>query len=165
MRLSISRATVAVVFSAAIGATPGTPPVSAAARCESLSTRPPNATVTTATAVTGGSFTLPGAQRPMAGLPDFCRISGVIKPTPSSEIVFETWLPLEKWNQKFSAVGNGGWAGNILFGQLADQIRRGYATAATNTGHEAAAGFGPSEIRVSCFRSDWSTLRRAQSTR
>ncbi len=141
MRLSISRATVAVVFSAAIGATPGTPPVSAAARCESLSTvRLSNVTINAATAVMGGSFTPPGARAPIAGLPDFCRVTGVIKPTSTSEVVFETWLPLEKWNQRFSAIGNGGWAGVIMFGQLADQIRRGYATASSNTGHDAGQG-------------------------
>jgi len=34
----------------------------------------------------------------------------------------------------------GGWAGIISYGPLADQLRRGYATASTNTGHEASPG-------------------------
>ena len=49
-------------------------------------------------------------------------------------------MPLEKWNGKFAGVGNGGWAGTISFGGLAEQLRRGYATASTNTGHEFAPG-------------------------
>ncbi len=58
----------------------------------------------------------------------------------SSQIVFEVRLPLDNWNGKFAGVGNGGWAGTISFGPLADQLRRGYATASTNTGHEVSPG-------------------------
>ena len=50
------------------------------------------------------------------------------------------WLPLEKWNGRFAGVGNGGWAGTVSFGALATQIRRGYAAASTNTGHQAVPG-------------------------
>jgi feruloyl esterase len=50
------------------------------------------------------------------------------------------WLPLQSWNGGFAGVGNGGWAGSISFGALQGQIRRGYATASSNTGHEAAPG-------------------------
>jgi feruloyl esterase len=76
----------------------------------------------------------------MTNLPPFCRVAGVIKPTSESQIRFEVWMPLQTWNGKFAGVGNGGWAGNISFGALAEQIRRGYASASTNTGHEAAPG-------------------------
>ena len=64
----------------------------------------------------------------------------MVAPTTESEIKFEVWLPFEKWNGKFAGVGNGGWAGNISYGGLAEQIRRGYASASTNTGHDAAPG-------------------------
>jgi feruloyl esterase len=37
-------------------------------------------------------------------------------------------------------VGNGGWAGSIPFGGLAEQIRRNNASASTNTGHEDRPG-------------------------
>ena len=102
--------------------------------------RLPNTTITAAQAITSGSFTPPGATNAITNLPPFCRVAGVIAPTSESQIRFEVWLPLEKWNGKFAGVGNGGWAGNISFGALADQIRRGYASASTNTGHEAAPG-------------------------
>ena len=121
---------------------PGVPlprPIQADA-CAALATRPlPNTTITAAQAVTTGSFTPPGAG-PIAGLPPFCRVAGTIAPTSDSQILFEVWLPLEKWNGKFAGVGNGGWAGVISFPQLAEHLRRGYAAASTNTGHEAAPG-------------------------
>jgi feruloyl esterase len=37
-------------------------------------------------------------------------------------------------------VGNGGFAGSIDYGSMARNLKRGYATAATDTGHEAEAG-------------------------
>ena len=43
------------------------------------------------------------------------------------------------WNAKFLGVGNGGFAGSIGYGALGDDLKRGYATAATDTGHEAEA--------------------------
>lgn len=97
-------------------------------------------TITAAQAVTTGSFTPPGSTAPIANLPPFCRVAGVIAPTSESEIRVEVWLPLERWNGKVAGVGNGGWAGTISFGPLAEQLRRGYAAASTNTGHEAAGG-------------------------
>ncbi len=54
-----------------------------------------------------------------------------------SHIQFEVWLPSQSWNQRFRGLGNGGFAGQIGYTQLADSIRRGYASAATDDGHEA----------------------------
>jgi feruloyl esterase len=131
----------AVAVAAATGLPLASGSASRAAQCEGLSAlHLPNTTLTEATVVAGGSFTPPGANQAISGLPGFCRVTGVIKPTSTSEIVFETWLPLEKWNKKFAAVGNGGWSGIVSYGALADQIRRGYASASTNTGHVAAPG-------------------------
>src|SRR5437016_10156151 len=87
-----------------------------------------------------GCFTPPGSTNPISTLPSFCRVAGEIAPTRESHIVFEVWMPLEKWNGKFAGVGNGGWAGSISFGPLASQLRRGYASASTNTGHAAVPG-------------------------
>ncbi len=111
-----------------------------AAACAPLATqRLPNATISVAETITGGSFT-PQNAAVITNLPPFCRIAGIIAPTTESQIRFEVWLPLEKWNGKFAGVGNGGWAGTISYGGLAEQVRRGYATASTNTGHEVTPG-------------------------
>jgi Tannase and feruloyl esterase len=111
------------------------------APCASLAARAlPNTTIATAQEVTNGSFTPPGANNALQNLPPFCRVAGVIAPTADSDIRFEAWMPLANWNGKFAGVGNGGWAGVISYGPLAEQLRRGYAAASTNTGHEPAQG-------------------------
>jgi feruloyl esterase len=128
------------VMTAAIGARIAAQTGTADA-CARLSAQQlPATTIGTAQAVTAGSFTVPGTTNTLSGLPPFCRVSGTIAPTNQSQILFEVWLPLEKWNGKLAGVGNGGWAGTISWGPLAEQLRRGYATASTNTGHEAAPG-------------------------
>ena len=109
------------------------------------------ATITSAVDVSAGLFkpaTAPAAatppQRsgpPPQPIPQHCRVTLVLKPTPNSNINVELWLPTENWNGKFLAVGNGGWAGSIQgYGDMQEALRRGYATAATDTGHSAADG-------------------------
>ncbi len=116
---------------------------SPAVACSGLAAqRLPNTTISVAQAVTSGSFTPSGRRNAFTNLPPFCRVAGVIEPTSESHILFEVWLPLEDWNGKFAGVGNGGWAGFISFGDLGDQLRRGYASASTNTGHEGDPGHG-----------------------
>ena len=119
------------------------PPVSAltarAADCATLSgVKLPNTTLTTAQAVPAGRFTPPSG-RPLDRLPAFCRLAGVIRPSTDSDIRFEVWLPASDWNGKFLSVGNGGFAGSINYFALANDLRRGYATAATDTGHQGDA--------------------------
>ena len=78
---------------------------------------------------------------PPQPIPQHCRVTMVLKPTWDSNINVELWLPTENWNGKFLAVGNGGWAGSIQgYGDMQEALRRGYATAATDTGHSAADG-------------------------
>lgn len=159
---------VALLFSSARPVTAQVP----ASVCGSLAQQSlPNTTITTAQAVTAGSFTPPGSNNAIANLPPFCRVAGVIAPTSQSQIVFEVWMPLENWNGKFAGVGNGGWAGTVSFGALAEQLRRGYATASTNTGHEAAPGFDmarfaydkPEQLIDFAYRSHHETALRAKA--
>ncbi len=113
-------------------------PVSAA-DCERLANlKLPNTELTTVESVPAGKFTPPYGD-PIDKLPAFCRVAGVMKPTTDSYIRFEVWLPLSDWNGKYLGVGNGGFAGSIGFGGLAGNLRRGYATAGTDTGHEGQA--------------------------
>ena len=95
----------------------------------------PTVTVRAATAVAAGAFTPPGASIAIT-LPAFCRVEAVARPTSDSEIRFEVWIPpAEAWNSKFQGVGNGGYQGSISYGAMAAALRRGYATASTDTGH------------------------------
>jgi feruloyl esterase len=108
------------------------------------------ATITSAVEVTAGLFKPANAAPtqvqsgpPPQRVPQHCRVTMVLTPTADSHINVELWLPTEDWNGKFLAVGNGGWAGSIQgYGDMQDALRRGYATAATDTGHSAADGTG-----------------------
>lgn len=109
----------------------------AAATCESLASLAlPHTTITRAESVAAGAFTPPGGP-PLAKLPAFCRITGILKPTADSDIRFEVWLPAAGWNGKFEGVGNGGYAGAINYAGLAASLAGGYGSASTDTGHEA----------------------------
>jgi len=90
-------------------------------------------------AVPAGDFQPEGAAL-LPGLPAFCRVTAVLKPVPGSEIRIEVWMPREGWNGKLMGVGNGGFSGSISYAALADALKRGYATASTNTGHDGASG-------------------------
>jgi len=131
----------------------------------------PNTTITAAQAITTGSFTPPGSTNAMTNLPPFCRVAGTIAPTSESQILFEVWLPLDNWNGKFAGVGNGGWAGTISYSQVRDQLRRGYAAASTNTGHQAgpqldAAKFAfdhPEQLIDFSYRAHHETTTKAKA--
>jgi feruloyl esterase len=101
-------------------------------------------TIESASVVEAGTLTLPGAANAMRNHPVFCRVTGVSKPA----VRFEVWLPLEKWTGRFEVVGNGGMAGTIAYSAMLNGLRRGNATASTDTGHVAIAGQG--------FDSSWS---------
>ncbi len=104
--------------------------------CEAISKLAlPATTITEAQPVAAGTFNPPEG-KPIPNLPAFCRVTGVIKPASDSHIQFEVWMPLQEWNGKFQGVGNGGFAGSISFGGMANAVTHGYATASTDTGHQ-----------------------------
>ena len=105
--------------------------------CESIAKlEVPNTTVTATYSVPAGSFTAQGTD-PIPNLPPFCRVQGIIRPSPDSDIRFEVWLPSTGWNGRFRGVENGGFGGSINFVDMAPWIRYGYATASTDTGHRS----------------------------
>lgn len=116
----------------------------AATPCESMaSITLPNTTITVAVEVAAGKF-LPAEGNARArnagtyaGLPAFCRVAGVIRPSSDSNVKFEVWMPLQGWNERFQGVGNGGLAGSISYSAMASALADGYATASTDTGHAA----------------------------
>src|SRR5688500_1132621 len=81
--------------------------------CENLQTLArPNTTITAAQLVPAGQAAGGGA------LPAHCRVAAVVRPVPDSQITVEIWMPVENWNGKFQAVGNGGWAGTVSLGAM-----------------------------------------------
>lgn len=112
--------------------------------CDSLSTlNMPHVTINSAQTVAAGAFTPPAAPGPFRpntalfhSLPAFCRVMATLTPSSDSDIKIELWLPISGWNNDFQAIGNGGWNGTIGYEALAEGVKRGFATAATDTGHE-----------------------------
>jgi feruloyl esterase len=100
----------------------------------------PDAEITAATHQPAGPFVIPAEFGPATtvDLPAFCRVQGVLRPTPDSNIAFEAWLPADDWNGRFHGVGNGGFAGSIGYSGLAAAVQGGYAVASTDTGHSPA---------------------------
>ena len=113
-----------------------TPAASNGTMCANLAALTiPNITIKSATAVAAGPFTLTSASAATT-LPAFCRVEAVARPTSDSNITFEVWIPpVDAWNGKFQGVGNGGYQGSISYPAMATALRRGYATASTDTGH------------------------------
>jgi feruloyl esterase len=102
----------------------------AAPSCEKLTSLAlPATTITSAERVDAGAL----AQFP--ALPAFCRVAATLKPSSDSDIRMELWMPASGWNGKFQEVGNGAFNGSIALPAMAAALRRGYATASTDTGH------------------------------
>jgi feruloyl esterase len=102
------------------------------------------ASVVEATAVAAGALRISDLLT-VPNLPGFCRVQGISRPTADSNIRFEVWLPRRAvWNKRFLSTGEGGFAGQVRYGgsgldaALDENLRRGYATASTDTGHETA---------------------------
>lgn len=94
--------------------------------------------VLSAESIASGPFALPpGLPAASVDVPPFCRVRGEIKPTPDSHINFEVWLPVQ-WNGKFEQVGNSGLAGFINLLALAGEMKKGFATAGTDNGHQGS---------------------------
>src|SRR6516165_4641867 len=148
MRLAVAGFISLLIVSLAVDNQTG----AAASSCESLtSLTAPGTTITSAQVVEAGGFKPPAALttgappsaaalQSFANLPAFCRVEATLKPSNDSDIKIEVWMPSSGWNGKFEGVGNGGWAGAISYGALATALRRGYATASTDTGHAGNGG-------------------------
>ena len=114
--------------------------VTLAQSCEDLqSIALPNVLVEKTEMVGAGSFVPPAGGRISPAtyqeLPEFCRVSMLLTPSVDSDIHVELWLPIETWNGKYLAVGNGAFTGNIRHSAMAMPLSRGYATSSTDTGH------------------------------
>jgi len=116
----------------------------AAATCESLATlKLAKATITKAESVAANAFRPPvGApaaaqSSSIQNVPAFCRVVMVLKPSSDSDIQMEVWMPSTGWNGNFQGIGNGGFAGSISVAGMVAAVSHGYATASTDTGHQA----------------------------
>ncbi len=124
-------------------------PAKSAARCAGLSNLAlPHTAISKAELIEAGKLPPPSAPPDapanappdpvFSKLPAMCRVTAEAHPSADSAIPIEVWLPVEGWNGKFLGVGNGGFAGSIGYHRLAVNLLSGYATAGTDTGHQAS---------------------------
>lgn len=91
----------------------------------------------TITAVTNETLPAP------AQATSYCNIKGSIATSTAgqpNQALFALGLPTSSWNQNFLFVGNEGFGGSlqaVASGEFASAISHGYATAATDAGHES----------------------------
>lgn len=69
-----------------------------------------------------------------ADLPAFCRVTGSITTSPSSQIRIEAWLPEQNWNGRFLPAAWSFYAGSMNPNLMTSMLLRGYATATTDGG-------------------------------
>jgi feruloyl esterase len=69
-----------------------------------------------------------------------CRVTATVTHPPSSDR-FKVWiaLPVKNWNGRFRGSGGGGFSGGGP-GSLRGPVTQGFATGATDTGHEGGSG-------------------------
>ena len=65
-------------------------------------------------------------------------MAGFTTPTGDSHVNFEVWVPESGWNLKYLQVGCGGFCGSVSYTSMGEPLRRGYAVAATDDGHQAS---------------------------
>jgi feruloyl esterase len=100
----------------------------------------PHVQILIATPVTNGvfteDFTVGRAARTFHDLKPFCRVRGVSRPVPGSEIGFEVWLPMpDRWSHRLHMIGNGAYVSNISYKQMIARLDDGDVAVATDTGH------------------------------
>jgi feruloyl esterase len=118
-------------------------PASAATCIDIASLALPNTTITLTQAYLAGATVSGNTKAPV----DLCRVAGTIKPGPQSNVRFEVWIPTDEfWNGKYQQVGNGGFAGSIPLGAIANAASRGYAAAGTDDGTSGPPAGAPAFI-------------------
>ncbi len=138
------RKSVAIASASLILALAGAAPALADSCTKLASLKLENGKVDLAELVAAGAFVPPASPfgappgvvpSSFKNMPAFCRVRATLTPTPDSDIKIEVWMPARNWNGKLDGIGNGVWAGSISYFEMAAPLSRGYAVAATDTGH------------------------------
>lgn len=92
----------------------------------------------------GATLQFPGAdsscgRSSQAVSADLCRLTAQIATSSRSGVKFEAWLP-QNWTGRFLSTGNGGLGGCIQYEDLDYASSLGFATVATNNGHDGMSG-------------------------
>ncbi|KAJ5108254.1 tannase and feruloyl esterase [Penicillium angulare] len=92
------------------------------------------------------------------GMPEYCALYLNVSSSAVSSYEFGLWLPTDTWNQRYMAYGNGGFTGQVAFGDMAPGVNYGFAVVSTNTGHNSSvteAGDAGWALNRPETRTDW----------
>lgn len=149
LRLALVWFTVGLAFLCTVSAqaTPSRKAIAKADACTALQGRSfDDARIVSSQVVSGGKMQI-GEYEIVSELPDLCRVVGSATPVKGSRIGFEVWLPLRHWSGRIHMIGNGGYSPAINRQVMANLVRRGEVTVATDTGHTGGANtFGDLEF-------------------
>ncbi|MEU0567441.1 tannase/feruloyl esterase family alpha/beta hydrolase [Nonomuraea sp. NPDC005983] len=145
-------ALLAAVLPATTAAASAAAPDSTMSRCSSSylqsALRLSHVTVDSANPVTTGSYTPPGTTTPITGLPGFCAVDMTDTDSAGNAAHIAVWLPAT-WNGRFQGLGGGGYLCGIYYApipgyvsaSLAETLKNGYASAATDCGISSADAY------------------------
>jgi feruloyl esterase len=122
-------AIVGLAWAAGHAGTPSRQPGSGALPADACAVKPLHARAPADTTITAAAWV-----DATAAAPRHCLVDGHVQ-TPGNTVRFRVGFPAA-WNGKFYFQGVGGLAGSI--GSLTTGLTRGYASASTDTGHDAA---------------------------
>ena len=120
---------------------------------------PDNAEVAyTRTVAEGGTFEVPAGDiaYPISpsGLQALCAVEVNVTLSSTSAYSFGLFMP-DNWNNRFLAVGNGGFAGGINWLDMAAGVGYGFASISTDTGHNSTSGDGSWAYQNEEARGNW----------
>jgi feruloyl esterase len=73
---------------------------------------------------------------PFDTLPAFCRVAATLKPSPSSDVRMEMWMPIAGWNGNFRGTSPNGLGGVLNYNAMGVGLTDGFAIASMDTGHQ-----------------------------
>jgi tannase/feruloyl esterase len=73
---------------------------------------------------------------PFSALPAFCRVAATLKPSASSDVHMEMWMPISGWNGHFRGTSPNGLGGVLNYNAMGVGLTDGFAVASTDTGHQ-----------------------------
>ncbi|MCJ1392106.1 hypothetical protein MMC18_004973 [Xylographa bjoerkii] len=80
----------------------------------------------------------PGYPTNATNLPPFCAVLVNVTSSSTSSFTFGLFLPTQ-WNDRFLAVGNGGFAGGVNYLDMGAGLQYGFAVISTDTGHNSSS--------------------------
>ncbi|KAI0460085.1 putative ferulic acid Esterase/Feruloyl esterase [Xylaria acuta] len=87
-------------------------------------------------------------------LPALCAVTVAVASSATSSYRLGVFLPAE-WNNRFLAVGNGGFGGGINWIDMGAGVQYGFAVVSTDTGHSSVASNGSWALDDPEARTDW----------